>query len=256
MKRSCRPISAISPLERARGAGRRRPRGTAGSGTAAQLRREVEQVVVALEVEQPGDRADDDVLVARGRASARICVARHRRVRGTARSPSRCRPSRTGPACRCPRASDCSRHRVGDADDLRRQRRGLPLEHPVDASSTMRDVDAVNASPWIVWTITGTFARSAAQRPMMPALLLCVWTTSGRSSRSSCDEAVVGAEILDRQDRPRASRRRPRRGSRSDVAALHQRALRPDRGPVMSVTSCPRSCWPSQESSVFSCARR
>src|SRR6185437_17092149 len=25
-------------------------------------------------------------------------------------------------------------------------------------------------------------------------------------------------------------------------------------GPVMSVTSCPRSCWPSQESSVFSCA--
>src|SRR5688572_22807439 len=25
-------------------------------------------------------------------------------------------------------------------------------------------------------------------------------------------------------------------------------------GPVISVTSCPRSCWPSQESSVFSCA--
>src|SRR6188508_236759 len=28
----------------------------------------------------------------------------------------------------------------------------------------------------------------------------------------------------------------------------------PSDGPVMSVTSCPRSCWPSQESSVFSCA--
>jgi hypothetical protein len=37
-------------------------------------------------------------------------------------------------------------HGIGDADDLVRDRRRLPLEHLVDVL-TVRDVDAVNARP-------------------------------------------------------------------------------------------------------------
>ena len=67
----------------------------------------------------------------------------------------------------------------------------------------MRDVDAVNARPWIVWTITGTFARSAAQRPMMPALLLVRVDDVRAAARGAAShEAAIRAEILDRQDRP------------------------------------------------------
>ncbi len=43
-------------------------------------------------------------------------------------------------------------------------------------------LELVNERPWIVWTIRGTPALCAAQRPMMPALLEWVWTTSGFSS--------------------------------------------------------------------------
>ena len=39
---------------------------------------------------------------------------------------------------------------------------------------------SVKLIPWIVCTIVRIPARRAAHRPRIPALLLCVWTTSGR----------------------------------------------------------------------------
>lgn len=105
----------------------------------------------------------------------------------------------------------------------------------------------------MVWTTSGTPAARAANRPTIPALELCVCTTSYRSVRNSFfrwrNALRSESGAISRTNHGHSTIFSPGHETRFSSSPSG-----PGDGPVTSVTSCPASRAPRQESSVFSCA--